>query len=78
MINDKFIDLHVHSNNSDGTFTPKQLLELADKNNVGMLSITDHDSISGLAGFKCNIPYGMLGVKGIEFSSFIIDTPWFL
>ena len=74
MINDKFIDLHVHSNNSDGTFTPKQLLELADKNNVGMLSITDHDSISGLAGFKCNIPYGMLGVKGIEFSSFIIDN----
>ena len=74
MINDKFIDLHVHSNNSDGTFAPKQLLELADKNNVGMLSITDHDSISGLAGFKCNIPYGMLGVKGIEFSSFIIDN----
>ena len=74
MINDKFIDLHVHSNNSDGTFTPKQLLEFADKNNVGMLSITDHDSISGLAEFKCNIPYGMLGVKGIEFSSFIIDN----
>ena len=74
MTNDKYIDLHIHSNNSDGTFSPKQLLDIANKKNVGMLSITDHDSISGLAEFKCNIPYDMLGVKGIEFSSFIIDN----
>lgn len=74
MTNDKYIDLHIHSNNSDGTFTPKQLVDIADKNNVGTLSITDHDSISGLDEFKCNIPYDMLGVKGIEFSSFIIDN----
>lgn len=74
MTNDKFIDLHIHSNNSDGTFPPKQLVDIAEKNNVGILSITDHDSISGLDEFKCNIPYDMLGVKGIEFSSFIIDN----
>ena len=74
MTNDKFIDLHIHSNNSDGTFAPKQLVDIAEKNNVGILSITDHDSISGLDEFKCNIPYDMLGVKGIEFSSFIIDN----
>ncbi len=74
MLNDKYIDLHIHSNNSDGTFSPKQLVDIADKNNVGMLSITDHDSISGLEELKCNIPYDMLGVKGIEFSSFIIDN----
>lgn len=74
MTNDKFIDLHIHSNNSDGTFTPKQLVSIAEKNNVCVLSITDHDSISGLYEFKCNISYGMLGVKGIEFSSFIIDN----
>ena len=74
MLNDKYIDLHIHSNNSDGAFSPKQLVDIADKNNVGMLSITDHDSISGLEELKCNIPYDMLGVKGIEFSSFIIDN----
>ena len=74
MTNDKFIDLHIHSNNSDGTFAPKQLVDIAEKNNVGILSITDHDSISGLDEFKCSIPYDMLGVKGIEFSSFIIDN----
>lgn len=72
MPNDKFIDLHVHSNNSDGTFSPKQLVLMANKNNVGILSITDHDSISGLPEFQCTIPYGILGVKGIEFSSFIM------
>lgn len=74
MTNDKYIDLHIHSNNSDGTFTPKQLVDIANKNNVRMLSITDHDSISGLDEFKYNIPYDMLGVKGIEFSSFIMDN----
>lgn len=74
MLNDKYIDLHIHSYNSDGTFAPKQLLDMADKNNVGMLSITDHDSISGLNEFKYTIPFGMLGVKGIEFSCFIMDN----
>lgn len=71
---DRYIDLHIHSNNSDGTFTPKQLVDIAEKNNVGILSITDHDSISGLEEFKCSIPYDVIGVKGIEFSSFIMDN----
>lgn len=74
MINDKIIDLHIHSNNSDGTFTPRQLVSIACKNNVGILSITDHDSISGLEEFKYEISSEMLGIKGVEFSSFIIDV----
>ncbi len=74
MKNNKFIDLHVHSNNSDGTFAPKHLISMAEKNNIGILSITDHDSIRAFDEFKCNIPYNMLGIKGIEFSSFIIEN----
>ena len=74
MINNQFIDLHTHSNNSDGEFTPEQLIDIAYKNNVGILSITDHDSISGLDEFKRSISHDMIGVKGIEFSSFIMDN----
>ncbi len=71
MDQEKYIDLHFHSNSSDGTLAPKELVNLAYENNVGMLAIADHDSISGLDEFKCNIQKGMLGVKGIEFSSYL-------
>lgn len=74
MGNGKYIDLHIHSTNSDGTFTPSQLVDMASNNKVGILSITDHDSIEGLNEFQYNLPSDMTGVKGIEFSSFIIDN----
>ena len=39
------IDLHTHTSYSDGTWDVKTLLENAKKNNVELLSITDHDSV---------------------------------
>lgn len=39
------IDLHIHSTHSDGSYSVKEILELAEKNGVDALSITDHDSI---------------------------------
>lgn len=74
MIRNKYIDLHIHSNYSDGNFTPKQLINIAENNNVKILAITDHDSISGLREFKDNISYGLFGVNGIELSSYIVDN----
>lgn len=41
-----FIDLHVHSNYSDGSDSVRQILQLAHKNNVAVLSITDHNTLS--------------------------------
>lgn len=43
------IDLHTHSTASDGKLTPTQLVDLAVQENVQMLALTDHDTISGLA-----------------------------
>lgn len=40
---EKYIDLHVHSTNSDGALTPDKVIEETQKNNVDILSITDHD-----------------------------------
>lgn len=41
------IDLHIHSNYSDGVLTPFQIIDEAVKNKVQIISITDHDSIKG-------------------------------
>lgn len=41
------IDLHIHTSESDGTDTPEQLIKKAVEENVMLLSITDHNTISG-------------------------------
>lgn len=41
------IDLHSHSVHSDGTLSPKELINLAKQNNIGIFAITDHDDIEG-------------------------------
>ena len=39
------IDLHTHTNHSDGTDSVEELLKNAEKKNIEILSITDHDSV---------------------------------
>lgn len=46
------IDLHVHSNHSDGTLSPEELVALAIKSNVSAFALTDHDTVSGIANAK--------------------------
>ena len=43
------VDLHTHSNISDGTFTPKQLVDAAAEKGIHTLALTDHDTMDGLA-----------------------------
>jgi len=42
------IDLHIHTTASDGEKTPKEIVDLAIKNNVKFFAITDHDTIDGI------------------------------
>ena len=44
----KPIDLHVHSNKSDGTYTPSQLLDYAMEKGLAAIALTDHDTVNGL------------------------------
>lgn len=44
----KYVDLHVHTNVSDGTLTPTEVIELAVQKNLAAIAITDHDTIYGL------------------------------
>lgn len=43
----KYADLHIHSSYSDGAYTPEEIIDIARKNEVKCISITDHDSIGG-------------------------------
>jgi predicted metal-dependent phosphoesterase TrpH len=42
------IDLHIHSNFSDGAFSPSELVILAIKHDVQVIAIADHDSVAGV------------------------------
>ena len=43
------IDLHVHSNASDGSFTPTQVADLAMDAGLCAIALTDHDTVDGIA-----------------------------
>ena len=42
---DKIIDLHIHTNKSDGALSPREVVEEAIKNRVSAIAIADHDTI---------------------------------
>lgn len=42
------IDLHTHSHHSDGTLAPAALVAQAATRGVGVLALTDHDTVAGL------------------------------
>ena len=65
----KYIDLHTHSVNSDGTLTPTELIKLAKEKNLEAVALTDHDTVNGLEeAFAAGKKYGVEVVSGIEFS----------
>jgi predicted metal-dependent phosphoesterase TrpH len=45
----KFADLHLHTNFSDGTFTPEELVLQAQKAGLACIAVTDHDSVEACA-----------------------------
>lgn len=64
------IDLHTHSYLSDGTLSPRQVIELAAKNHIGVIALTDHDCIEGIdEAQQAADEYQVQLVPGIEISA---------
>ena len=65
------IDLHMHSNFSDGVLTPKEIIDTAKENGVDTICIADHDTIEAYT--KELIEYakenGINLIKGVEIST---------
>ncbi len=73
------VDLHVHSNRSDGTFSPSQLVDYAIEKGLAAFALTDHDTIDGLdeaisyaeslTSRHCPDSSALEVIPGIEFST---------
>jgi len=63
------IDLHSHSTASDGSDSPRQLVELARRQGLTALALTDHDTVEGLAEARTAAEEaGVRLVQGCELS----------
>ncbi|NDY74011.1 ribonuclease III [Desulfobacter hydrogenophilus] len=63
------IDLHTHSTASDGSLTPRQLLDLAKDSGIEAVALTDHDTIAGILEIKDIVhSYPLEFITGVEIS----------
>ncbi len=63
------IDLHCHTDVSDGTLTPSEIIISAKKAGINMLAITDHDTIDGvMEGRQAGEINGVKVIPGAEIS----------
>lgn len=62
------IDLHTHSNFSDGTDSPTQLINKALATGITTIALTDHDSVAGIAQAQSALRSGISLVAGAEIS----------
>jgi 3',5'-nucleoside bisphosphate phosphatase len=61
------IDLHTHTDASDGCLTSRELIERAWKAGIRVLGVTDHDTVAGLAAARnAAAAFGLTLVDGVE------------
>ncbi len=64
------IDLHTHSNASDGELTPEALVQLARERELNIIALTDHDTVAGLdAAIGAGKKFGVEVIPGVELSA---------
>ncbi|MBT9138121.1 MAG: 5'-3' exoribonuclease [Syntrophomonadaceae bacterium] len=70
MATEAYVDLHLHTNFSDGTFSPKEVVERSIKCGLRAISITDHDNTDGIApAISAARGSGLEIVPGVELSA---------
>lgn len=68
----QYADLHIHTNFSDGTFSPAEVVLLAKQSGIDCISITDHDTLKAYTSF---LPAeGIEIIPGIELSADIDNS----
>lgn len=66
----KSCDLHTHSNYSDGTCTPAELIDEAEKIGLSAVALCDHNTVSGLPEFLAAAEgKNVKAVAGVELST---------
>ncbi|OBW94883.1 PHP domain-containing protein [Gallibacterium anatis] len=64
------IDLHSHSNASDGVLSPTALISRAKEQGIEVLALTDHDTVDGIAEAKTAAQQQQITlISGVEIST---------
>lgn len=64
------VDLHVHSNRSDGSLSPSDLVLEAKKKGLTAFALTDHDTVDGIdEAIAASVGSGVTVIPGIELST---------
>lgn len=69
----KKADLHLHSNYSDGSNSPKELVEKVKTHELSAFALTDHDTIAGCIEIKKYLPKDIKFIAGTELTC-LADT----
>jgi predicted metal-dependent phosphoesterase TrpH len=62
-------DMHTHSNASDGTSPPAEVMRRAAAAGLDLIALTDHDTVAGHAEAAAALPPGLSLVPGMEMST---------
>jgi len=64
------IDLHIHSNASDGSYAPAEVVRYAKEGGLTAIALTDHDTVDGLPeAVAAGEQYGVEVIPGVEVSA---------
>ena len=70
LMNERLIDLHVHTSFSDGSMTPAEVISIAAESGAAAIAITDHDTVAGLdEGSDAAVGAGIEFIAGVEISA---------
>lgn len=70
IFDERTVDLHTHSNCSDGTLSPTELMRYAKEKGLSAIALTDHDTVDGIKeASEEALKLGLDFIPGIEFSA---------
>ena len=73
----KRIDLHIHTIASDGTWTPKETVENAIKNNIDIFAVADHDETKNILETEKKAKENNIDfIRAIEFTCKAFDKEY--
>ena len=65
-----FADLHLHTRYSDGTFTPRELVQQAAQLGFAAIAVTDHDTLDAIPeALEAGKEFGVEVIPGVEITS---------
>ncbi len=63
------VDLHMHTNCSDGLYSPEQVVDLARRSGMPAIAITDHDTVAALEPARLHAGTRLQVIPGVEIST---------